>query len=129
MNIQQIIKKNLLAIIAVATVIGFSSFKIYEKSSMTDVVFRYQQPESELHPFSAPNVKTLANWKDDSSQCPTTDDEVACSIMVPIENTINSQGKELDPNKVTISTQQATPNNHGVTSGVGYSNPVNRTQP
>lgn len=129
MKLTEIIKKNILAVVALVTVIGFSSFKILkDNDSQSNLVFRYNPPSS--NPYSSTNVKDTDNWELDetSTQCPTTQNQVACSIVVPSGNTMNGE-QELDPSKVIIETQQFSTNNHRVIGGTGYTSPVNKTLP
>lgn len=129
MNIIAIIKNNFLMLVDVATVIGFSAFKAVEKKAQSNLIFKYEAPPG-TDPFAEAKVKNTANWVLDetSTPCPTTQNQVACSISVPPTNTMNS-GQELDPTKVSIASQQFTSNNHRVINGTGYSSPVNRSIP
>lgn len=124
------IKQYAMAIVAGIAIIGFSSFNLYQKETLTDVVFTYQPPGSLTNPFDDSNVKNTNYWKPLGTECPTDQDqEVACSIRVPIENTEDEAGLALDPSKVSIQTTFFATNNYGVTTHSSYSNPRNKPMP
>lgn len=125
------IKNNAIAMsIALAAVIGFSAFKA-EENLQDNITFRYQGPLND--PFSQANVQETSNWTPDSESCDSEEaQQVACSISVPLSNTMNS-GSEIDPSKVTIHTSlsPAGGNNYLVSSNPNgeYTNEVNRPLP
>jgi len=128
MKLIEIIKKNIIAAVAVAMVVGFSAFKVVDKNLQTDAVFTYNAPQNEPQPYSETNVKNLNNWVLSNNPCSIAEDqEVACSIRVPLANI--TQDDELDPSSVTISTSEFTPGNHMVTNGTGYTEPTNQPAP
>ncbi|TDQ75297.1 hypothetical protein [Sphingobacterium yanglingense] len=124
------IKKYAMAIVAGIAIMGFSSFKLYQKETLTDVVFRYQPPGSLTDPYDESNVKNTAYWVKDNEVCSElAPQEVACSIQVPLGNTMNS-GNNIDPSKVTIETSFHSTKNYGVAPSTAltpkYTNPINR---
>lgn len=124
------IKKNSMLLLAGAAIIAFSAFKISENKVQSSLTFKYEAPAGDPNPFSDTNVKNTAHWKLDptNTPCPTTINQVACSISVPIGNTMNDE-QELDPTKVQISTLLSSTNNYRVVNGTGYSSPVNKAIP
>lgn len=132
MNIINFIKKNAMAVVASIAILGFSSFQLAEKALLTEVTFQYQPP-SGSNPFDQTKVQDQSNWTPASASCSSEQDqEVACSITVPIENTMNG-GTEIDPSKVTIHTalSSAGANNYLVIPNPSneYTNEVNRPLP
>lgn len=126
------IKKHAMALAALTIAIGsltLMSFKAELKSNQTSRIFKYTPPSS-TNAFSKSNVEDPNNWEIDETDtpCPTSQNDIACSIAVPLSNTMNG-GQELDPSKVSITTQQSSINNHRVILGSGYSSPVNKTKP
>lgn len=127
------IKKYATAGIALAAIIGFSSFKLYQKEMLTEVVFRYEAPSGDPDPYSKANVENTDNWKAGSTECtPPISKEAPCSIRVPLDNTLMGDGNEIDPSLVTINTQKhSSSNNYFVVQANNseYSNEINRSLP
>jgi hypothetical protein len=127
----QFLKKNAMAIVAAVAILGFSSFKLAE-NKLDEITFQYQPP-SGSNPFDQAKVQDQSNWTPALASCSTEEDqEVACSITVPLANTMNG-GTQIDPSKVTIHTSlsPAGANNYLVTPNPSsaYTNEVNRPLP
>lgn len=129
MKLLNFIKKNVLLVAAFATVIGFSAFKVVESNSQTMVTFVYQAPLADpSNPYSETNVKNHSNWIKSDELCSLDEEqEVACSIQVPLSKTMNG-GTQIDPTQVTIETFEHNTNNYGVTpsSSGDYDDPINK---
>ncbi|PRD57036.1 hypothetical protein [Sphingobacterium gobiense] len=121
------IKKNILPVIAVVTVISFSSFKLWDKATQSTVTFIYT-PASGDTPFEQSSVEEPSNWNPGSPCSESEDQDKACSITVPLTNTMNS-GQELDPSKVTLQSEEyESSGSYRIVDNPsgGYSNPINQ---
>lgn|SRR5690606_15910041 len=126
MKITSILQKNAMAIVAMATIVGFSAFKIGSEAIQTTATFVYQAPSSD--PYAENNVKNTSNWIRSTESCSLDEaQDVACSIEVPLNRTMNG-GNQIDPSQVTIETFQHSANNYGVSPSTSghYEEPVNK---
>lgn len=127
MNTKALIRKNILAALAVIFITGFSSFKLWDKATQSTVTFIYT-PASGDTPFEQSSVEEPSNWSPGSPCNNSLDQDKACSITVPLTNTMNS-GQELDPSKVSLqSAEHESSGSYRIVdnSSGGYSNPINQ---
>lgn len=122
------IKKHAMVVFAGAAIIGFSSFKLIDRTAQSEVTFIYT-PGAGDTPYEQSSVENSANWEPGSPCSNSLAQDKACSIKVPFANTMNG-GTELDPAKVSIESQEhLSSGQYRVITGsssTGYSDPVNR---
>lgn len=104
-----------------------------KEKALTTITFRYEAPTGVLNPYADMHVKNTANWKPLTPSCSSNPTPNApCSLQVPIENTIDEDGEEIDPDLVTIKTLPAGANRVIVDAAANpteYQNPVNTLIP
>lgn len=121
-----------LAALAIAASYGLMSFGISDKSAGQQeemLTFQYTPPTTD--PYSKENVEDVSNWTQLNANCPTGDD-VACTIQVHIDDTVDGDGEEIDGNVVKIATLESAPDQFRVatpSATAGYANPTNSTLP
>lgn len=92
------IKTNLLAILALATIVGFSSFKLWETSTQSTITLYFEGDTD-----SATEVADASYWVENSSPPTCSGDQKACSMTVNVNDVIGSTGnRELNPARIAL---------------------------
>lgn len=124
----EIIKKNVLAALALATVLGFSAFKMAEDTEgkpLAPVTIYFHG-----NPANASQVSNESLWIDEPNEedCNNVN-ELACSMIVD-EDDLTSSG-ELDPSQIQLGASSSgsgfTPTRTGGNSQTQF-NPINRSE-
>lgn len=128
MKFTEIIKKNILAVAALATILGFSAFKMAENTAgkpLASVPIYFHG-----NPANAAQVANEALWTDEPNEAECNNvNELACSMIVD-ETDLKASG-ELDPAKIQLGASSSgvgfTPTRTGGNSQTQF-NPINRSQ-
>jgi len=93
------LKNNIVAaIVAVATIAGFSAFKLAEDKTQSMVTLYFQGDTDD-----AAQVTEASNWQESSTPPTCFGEDKACSISVHQNDASGSPGsRQLDPNQIVL---------------------------
>lgn len=103
-----------------------------KEKALTTVTFRYEAPTGVADPYDKTHVENTANWKPATPTCSQSlTPNAPCSMEVPLENTLDEAGEEIDPELVTINTTSVGSNRYIVAApNPGeYQNQINALLP
>lgn len=116
------LKNNIVAaIVAVATIAGFSAFKLAEDKTQSMVTLYFQGDTQD-----ADQVKDASFWSDEGTPPTCSGNQQACSISVHPDDVIEVGGNnELDPSRITLDANELATDYFGPSKNSSSTSPHN----